>query len=415
MREKEEKRRLIFGHSIDGGDGDDEEKKLFFFSLPFKPNPNTKTQLKWTTLESGYRDGVPYELKEASFESPAALGSPALARALPEASRVARARLLTPVFDSFPKRSSRNPMGSPSSPALYVHLAGTGDHGFDRRLRLGAPLLVPPGGGGKVGRRGGGEAGGKERQQQRRSPLSPSSSPPHSSPSPFPPSSALSGGIATLALESPFYGGRRPPWQSGAKLARVSDLIALGRATIEEALALLRWAAASGFGRAGWDINSESSGGGGGGLGVTGLSMGGVHAAMVAALAPGPLAAVPMLAPRSAAAAFCRGALWRATAWEPLVGGGSGSGGRDNEEDDERAVVFEALLAAAAAAPPGSAARRVSEALAGKKGWPLSAAASSSSLASSSAAAATAASASAAAAAREALEHVLEAYTDVTR
>ena len=187
---------------------------------------NTKqTQLKWTTLESGYRDGVPYVLKEASFESPAALGSAALARALPEASRVARARLLTPVFDSTSNSSSRS-----SSPALYVHLAGTGDHGFDRRLRLGAPLLVPPGG------RGGGRRREEERQQQRqqqqqrhhhqqeRSPSpSPSLSPSSSTPGP------LSGGIATLALESPFYGARRPPWQRGAKLARVSDLIALGR------------------------------------------------------------------------------------------------------------------------------------------------------------------------------------------
>lgn len=203
--------------------------------------------------------------------------------------------------------------------------------------------------------------------------------------------------------------------QAGAKLVRVSDLIALGRATIEEALALLRWAAASGFGRAGAGEREEdvaSRGGGGGGLGVTGLSMGGVHAAMVAALAPGPLAAVPMLAPRSAAAAFCRGALWRATAWEPLVeegrarGGSGGGGGGDD-------AVLGALLAAAAAAPPGSAAAKVAEALAAG-GWPLSAPSSSSSSLSDSGGSASAA-ATASAAAREALEHVLETYTDVTR
>ena len=361
-------------------------------------DPLNPKQLKWTTLESGYRDGVPYVLKEASFETPALRSS--VARALPAASSLARARLLTPVID--PSSSS----SSSSSPALYVHLAGTGDHGFDRRLRLGAPLLVPPGKGKGRGRgfeksRAAatlGEEEGEERRRRQQLSSLPSSS------------EALSGGIATLALESPFYGSRRPPWQSGARLASVSDLIALGRATIEEALALLRWAAAFGYGRAGADYSSDSSTvTSGGGLGVTGLSMGGVHAAMVAALAPGPLAAVPMLAPRSAAAAFCRGALWRATAWEPLLAANGGN--------KEETVVLEALLAAAAAAPPGSAAARVSEALAAK-GWPLSTSSSSSSSSSSSPTSSfssSAAAAMAAAKAREALEHVLETYTDVTR
>ena len=40
---------------------------------------------------------------------------------------------------------------------------------------------------------------------------------------------------------------------------------------------------------------------------------------MVASLYPGPVACVPLLAPRSAAAAFCHGALREATAWQPLV------------------------------------------------------------------------------------------------
>jgi pimeloyl-ACP methyl ester carboxylesterase len=53
--------------------------------------------------------------------------------------------------------------------------------------------------------------------------------------------------------------------------------------------------------------------------GVCGFSMGGVHAGMVAGLYPQPLACVPLLAPRSAAVAFCHGALRDATAWQPLV------------------------------------------------------------------------------------------------
>ncbi len=48
-------------------------------------------------------------------------------------------------------------------------------------------------------------------------------------------------GIATLALESPYYGERKPGYQQGAKLHRVSDLLLLGRATIEESLFLLQW------------------------------------------------------------------------------------------------------------------------------------------------------------------------------
>ena len=48
-------------------------------------------------------------------------------------------------------------------------------------------------------------------------------------------------GIATLALESPYYGVRKPSYQWGAKLHRVSDLLLLGRTTIEESLFLLQW------------------------------------------------------------------------------------------------------------------------------------------------------------------------------
>lgn len=47
--------------------------------------------------------------------------------------------------------------------------------------------------------------------------------------------------------------------------------------------------------------------------------MGGVHASMVASLFPGAVACTPLLAPRSASVAFCDGALWDATAWQPLA------------------------------------------------------------------------------------------------
>ncbi|EEF29982.1 conserved hypothetical protein [Ricinus communis] len=137
--------------------------------------------------------------------------------------------------------------------ACVVHLAGTGDHTFERRLRLGGPLL-------------------KEN-------------------------------IATMVLESPFYGQRRPMLQTGAKLLCVSDLLLLGRATIDEARSLLHWLdCEAGFGK----------------TGVCGLSMGGVHAAMVGSLHPTPVATLPFLSPHSAAVAFCEGILRHGTAWEAL-------------------------------------------------------------------------------------------------
>lgn len=54
-----------------------------------------------------------------------------------------------------------------------------------------------------------------------------------------------------MALESPYYGSRRPPWQEGSKLERVSDLLTLGRTTIEESLYLLAWAQQQKFRRLG--------------------------------------------------------------------------------------------------------------------------------------------------------------------
>lgn len=51
---------------------------------------------------------------------------------------------------------------------------------------------------------------------------------------------------------------------------------------------------------------------------MAGLSMGGVHASMVASLYPAPLALTPLLAPRSAAVAYCGGALYHATAWDTI-------------------------------------------------------------------------------------------------
>ncbi|KAJ7563659.1 hypothetical protein O6H91_03G119300 [Diphasiastrum complanatum] len=191
-------------------------------------------------------------LQEGIFATPC---DDLVRQALPPESMTARVRLLTPKNIPF------------HDTACVVHLAGTGDHGFERRLRLGAPLL-------------------KEN-------------------------------IATMVLESPFYGNRRPPLQRGSRLLCVSDLLLLGRATIEEARALLYWMERdAGFGR----------------LGVCGLSMGGVHAAMVGSLHQTPLAVLPLLAPHSAAVAFCEGILQYGTAWDVLMQDEACSSGMTLEE-----------------------------------------------------------------------------------
>jgi hypothetical protein len=178
-------------------------------------------------------------LREGTFLTPC---DAMLREVLPCESHTTRVRMLSPRHT--PAHQT----------ACVVHLAGTGDHGFERRLRLGAPLLKQ--------------------------------------------------NIATMVLESPFYGKRRPPLQSGSRLLCVSDLLLLGRATIEEARTLLYWMQNEiGFNK----------------LGVCGLSMGGVHAAMVGSLHPTPVAILPFLTPHSAAVAFCEGILQHGTAWEVLM------------------------------------------------------------------------------------------------
>ncbi|KAL8467460.1 hypothetical protein ACS0TY_030918 [Phlomoides rotata] len=195
---------------------------------PTLVQPNWKTV--WESKDACLREGV--------FRTPC---DEVLLNALPPESHIARVAFLSPKSQQ------------PQKMACVVHLAGTGDHSFERRLRLGGPLL-------------------KEN-------------------------------IATMVLESPFYGRRRPMLQRGSKLLCVSDLLLLGRATIEEARSLLHWLDyEAGFGK----------------MGICGLSMGGVHAAMVGSLHPTPIATLPFLSPHSAVVAFCEGVLKHATAWEAL-------------------------------------------------------------------------------------------------
>ncbi len=59
-----------------------------------------------------------------------------------------------------------------------------------------------------------------------------------------------------MVLESPFYGSRKPHYQFASQLLRVSDLLTLGRSTIEESLCLLDWAGRHGFARLGTTLEA---------------------------------------------------------------------------------------------------------------------------------------------------------------
>lgn len=111
-------------------------------------------------------------------------------------------------------------------------------------------------------------------------------------------------GIASLILEGPFYGSRRPAGQRGALLDYVHQLPDLGRATIEESLALLRHFRERGFT----------------GQAVTGISQGGLHAAMAASLCDWCVPVVMGFAPHSAVPVFTEGVLSRAVDWNALGG-----------------------------------------------------------------------------------------------
>lgn len=106
---------------------------------------------------------------------------------LPDESRIARVRLLTP--------------RSGSTGALAIALAAWGDEGFDARRRVYGPVLAQ--------------------------------------------------GISLLCVENPLYGGRRRIGQRGAELRTVSDFVLMGRSTVAETRGLIAWARAEGYPRVG--------------------------------------------------------------------------------------------------------------------------------------------------------------------
>ncbi|KAJ4452114.1 hypothetical protein ANN_03631, partial [Periplaneta americana] len=137
---------------------------------------------------------------------------------------------------------------------ICLHLAGTGDHGFWRRRQMMAKPLL------------------KE------------------------------GGIASIILENPFYGLRKPKDQVRSCLHNVSDIIVMGGCLILESLVLFHWCENNGLGP----------------LGVTGMSMGGHMASLAATNWPKPIVLVPCLSWSSATPVFTQGVMSYSINWELL-------------------------------------------------------------------------------------------------
>ncbi|XP_066429857.1 protein ABHD18 isoform X1 [Eleutherodactylus coqui] len=137
---------------------------------------------------------------------------------------------------------------------VCIHLAGTGDHYFWRRRTLMArPML-------------------KE------------------------------AGMASLMLENPFYGCRKPKDQLRSSLKNVSDLFVMGGALVLESAALLHWLEREGYGP----------------LGITGISMGGHMASLAVTNWPKPIPLIPCLSWSTASAVFTTGVLSKAVNWREL-------------------------------------------------------------------------------------------------
>ncbi|XP_028314793.1 protein ABHD18 isoform X2 [Gouania willdenowi] len=109
-------------------------------------------------------------------------------------------------------------------------------------------------------------------------------------------------GIASLLLENPYYGCRKPKEQLRSCLKNVSDLFVMGGALILESTVLLRWLEREGY----WP------------LGMTGISMGGYMASLAVTNWPKPIPLIPCLSWSTASSVFTTGVLSKAVNWSEL-------------------------------------------------------------------------------------------------
>ncbi|CAK9824951.1 Protein ABHD18 [Anthophora retusa] len=109
-------------------------------------------------------------------------------------------------------------------------------------------------------------------------------------------------GIASLLLENPFYGSRKPQNQIRSSLHNVCDIFIMGGCLIMESIVLLNWCEKQGFGP----------------LGLTGLSMGGHMASLAATNWPKPIPLVPCLSWSTASPVFTEGVMSASINWTLL-------------------------------------------------------------------------------------------------
>lgn len=127
--------------------------------------------------------------------------------------------------------------------------------------------------------------------------------------------------IASLILESPYYGSRRPVGQVASKLRSLTELPLLGRMTIEETRSIVQWLRRRNgvsLDKASEKCTSDKHGA----IVLAGVSMGGLHAAMSASLLPQSwkdCGVASWLGPPSGAAVFTRGRLAFATDFDALA------------------------------------------------------------------------------------------------
>ena len=229
------------------------------------------------SLNSGsfFSEGWGPDAQIAAFEAlPGAVGeAPRIEVLWTHEARRPSATLRRGVFKSpmaahgLPAESHRAPLlmvtpndAMSSRRAVYIHLAATGDEGFQRRLRTFALPLARA-------------------------------------------------GVASVILENPYYGERRPTQQNGVYLRHFTDLLMMGETAAREGWALVRWLRERGFTS----------------IGVTGVSMGGHMAALVGAVTREEVAVVPCIGMHSAAPVFTEGILSQQIDWALL---GESVGGR---------------------------------------------------------------------------------------
>lgn len=186
------------------------------------------------TLSPGAKVRGGFRLYTGIFQSP-------LGDALPPRTRSARFWWLRP------RKGDHEP--------VWLHMAGTGESGANRRLSVARPLARH--------------------------------------------------GISSIVLENPYYGDRAPEGQVGNDLRTVADLVAMGRAAVREARALMGWLGDKGHTQ----------------RGISGYSMGGHIAALTAATFPEPIACAPLAAGLSAVPVFCHDTLSQSVRWDVLSQG----------------------------------------------------------------------------------------------